>query len=47
MKTSPIDLNDDSRDGLSLVAFTFIIAATYVVGCVALYGLFYLTNHGH
>jgi hypothetical protein len=47
MKPSPIELNDNSRDGLSLVAFSFITAVTWVTGCVAMYGLFLLSNYGY
>lgn len=46
MKTSPPETNDSSRDRLSLVAYSFITAATWLVGCFALYGLACLTNQG-
>lgn len=44
MKTSPPETN--SRDDLSLVAFSFITAGAWAAGCVALYGLACLTNYG-
>jgi hypothetical protein len=44
MKTSPPETNDNSRDGLSLVTFSFVTAAAWAVGCFALYGLSCLTN---
>lgn len=47
MKTSPPETNDNTRESLSLVAFSFITAGAWVAGCVALYGLCCLTNLGH
>ncbi|MCA1567251.1 MAG: hypothetical protein LC803_16685 [Acidobacteria bacterium] len=46
MNTSPRETNDNSRDRLSLVAFSFITAAAWAAGCVALYGLATLANYG-
>jgi hypothetical protein len=47
MKTSPPETNNDSRDGVTLVAFSFLTAAAWVAGCVVMFGLAYLSNPGH
>jgi hypothetical protein len=47
MKTSPPETNNQTRDGLSLVAFSFLTAATWVTGCVIIFVLAYLSNPGH
>lgn len=47
MKTSPPETNANSRDGLTLVAFSFVTAAIWAIGCFPLYGLAALANHGH
>jgi hypothetical protein len=47
MKTSPPETNDQTRNGLSLVAFSFLTAATWVAVVVVIFGIAYLSNPGH
>lgn len=38
MHTSPIDLDESSGGRVTFVAFSFVTAATFVVGCFVLFG---------